>query len=707
MNMNADKNNTLLLIENNAADAKLILDALDDPGARHFNVEWVGQLSDGLRLLGKGGIGLVVLALNLPDSEGLATFDNLFAAAPDLPILVFIRLNQANLGNEAIKRGAHDFLVKDHLDKYTLTRALRHMIGRKKVEEVLVSENERAHVTLNAIGDAVLSTDVAGKITFLNPVAENMTGWSRPEALGRPLSEVLQVVDGTTREPVHNRLELAIEQNSAVGMGVNPVLIRRGGQEFAIEDSATLIRDRVGKVTGAVTIFRDVTAARAVTSKMFYLAQHDFLTGLPNRMMLADRINKAFSSAKRCHEQLALLFVDLDRFKSVNDSMGHFIGDQLLQSIAQRLVACGRQSDTVSRQGGDEFVILLPRIAHAEDAAISAQKILHALSAPHHIAGNDLYIQASIGISTFPIDGQDAETLLKSGDKAMYSAKENGRNNFEFCRAATNTHAAQRQSLEGPLRQALERREFLLHYQPKIDLHTGEISGVEALVRWLRPGRGLVPPAQFVPLAEECGLIVPIGQWVLREACTQLRSWLDGGLAPVSMAVNLSAEEFRVKDFPATVRSVLQETGLEPRFLEFDLTENAVMNRVESATATLQTLSELGVQLSLDNFGTGYSSLSYLNQVPIDALKIDRSFIRGIGVAAAGATNDAAITSALIQMAKSMKQRVIAEGVETREQRNFLQIQGCDEGQGYYFSRPIPAKQCAELLKAGIAETVP
>jgi diguanylate cyclase (GGDEF)-like protein/PAS domain S-box-containing protein len=704
--MNTDKNNTLLLIENNAADAKLILDALDDPSADHFDVEWVGQLADGLRLLGKGGIGLVVLALNLPDSQGLATFDNLFATAPDLPIVIFSSLGEVGLANEAIQHGAYDYLVKDHLDKYTLTRALRHMIGRKKVEEVLFSENERAHVTLNAIGDGVLSTDISGKITFLNPIAENMTGWPRQEALGRPLSEVLRIINGTTREAVHNRLEFAIAQNSAVGLGVNPVLIRRDGRECPIEESATLIRDRVGKVTGAVIIFRDVSATRAATSKMSYLAQHDFLTGLPNRMLLADRINQAIVSAKRTHEQLAVLFLDLDRFKSINDSVGHFIGDELLQSVAQRLVACGRQSDTVSRQGGDEFVILLPRIARAEDAAISAQKILHALSLPHHIAGNELYIQASIGISTYPSDGQDVEGLLKSADHAMYSAKDNGRNNFEFCRTDMNTRAAERQSLEIPLRRALERREFLLHYQPKIDLQTGEISGVEALVRWLCPNRGLVPPAQFVPLAEECGLMLPIGQWVLREACTQLRTWLDEGLPPVSMAVNLSAMEFRAKEFPANVRAVLQETGLEPRFLEFDLTEKALMGRAQSATVTLRALSGLGVQLTLDDFGTGYSSLSCLNQVPINALKIDRSFIRKIGVGTSAGANEAAMTTAMIHMAKSLKQRVIAEGVETREQRNFLQLQGCGEGQGYYFSRPVPAKQCAELLRAGIAESV-
>jgi len=699
MTTNDDKTNTLLLIENDAADAKLILNALDAPGSRLFDVEWVGRLSDGLTLLGKGGIGLVVLDLNLPDSQGLATFDSLLAAAPDIPIVVYTPLSEASTANEAVKRGAYDYLLKDHLDKYTLTRALRHMISRRKVEEVLVNENQLAHVTLNAIGDGVLSVDLAGKVSFLNPVAENMTGWSRDEAIGRPLNDVLKIVDGATRQCTLNPLDLAMQRNGAVSLGGSSVLLRRSGAEFQIEDSATPIRNRQGKVTGAVIVFRDVSAARAASSKMAHLAQHDYLTGLPNRMLLADRINQAVSSAKRNKEQLAVLFLDLDRFKDVNDSVGHFVGDQLLQSVAQRLVACGRQSDTVSRQGGDEFVILLPRISRAEDAAIRAQKILAALARPHEIAGNELYIQASIGISTYPSDGCDAETLLKSADRAMYSAKDNGRNNYEFCRPELNARAAERQSLEGQLRKAVERREFVLHYQPKIDLQTGEIVGVEALIRWLRPGQGLVAPAQFVPLAEECGLIVPIGQWVLREACAQLFAWHAQGLPPVAISVNLSAAEFRTRNFAAGVAAILRESGLDPRLLELDLTENTLMNPADMTTTALRELRELGVQLALDDFGTGFSSLSYLSKLPINALKIDRSFIREIN----SGTNYAAMTTAVIDLAKSLKQRVVAEGVETRDQCNFLRIQGCSQGQGYYFSRPVPAAQCAELLRAGIA----
>ena len=694
--------NKLLLIEGDSTEAKLILEALVDPRASSFDVDWVRLLSDGLKLLGEGKTGLVLLDLCLPDSEGIATFEKLFAAAPHIPILVLSRLNDESTANESLKRGAYDYLLKDHLDRYTLTRALRHVIERKGVEDVLFNEKEHAQVTLNSIGDAVLSTDLSGNVTYVNRVAESMTGWSRQEAVGRPLAQVFQIVEGTTRKTARNPLEAAILEDKTMGLNPSCVLIRRDGLELAIEDSTAPIHDRFGQVTGAVIVFRDVSASRAMTIKMSHLAQHDSLTDLPNRVLLTDRLTQAISVARRTSEQLVVLFLDLDHFKNINDSLGHAIGDKLLASVAQRLVACGRHSDTVSRQGGDEFVVLLPQIGHAADATVLAQKMMTALTAPHFIAGNELRINASIGISRYPNDGQDAESLLKSADTAMYYAKEKGRNNFQFFKADMTTRAVARQSLEGLLGRALERHEFVLHYQPKVDLQTGEITGIEALLRWLHADRGLIPPPQFVPIAEESGLIVPIGRWVLREACTQLRAWLEVGLRRISVAVNLSGVEFRAKHFLEGVRTILEETRLEPRFLEFELTESVLMNHVEGSVSRLQALKALGVQLAVDDFGTGYSSLSYLRRFPIDALKLDQSFIHHITVD----PNEAAIISAVIDMGKKLKQRVIAEGVETREQRNFLQVHGCGEGQGYYFSRPMAAEQCAKLLRTGIAKTV-
>ncbi len=435
---------------------------------------------------------------------------------------------------------------------------------------------------------------------------------------------------------------------------------------------------------------------------MSYLAHHDYLTDLPNRMLLDDRLSQAIGAVRRRREQLAVLFVDVDRFKHINDSLGHAIGDELLVSIARRLVASVRSSDTVSRQGGDEFVILLTSIAHAEDVALSANKILTSISMPHRVKEHDLQITVSLGIGVYPDDGTDAESLVKSADIAMLSAKESGRNNYKFFTPDMNQHALERQSLESGLRHALEQSEFVLHYQPKMGLETETITGAEALIRWAPPGRAIVLPEKFIPIAEQCGYIVPIGRWVLREACRQTRTWLDADLAPLPVAINISAVELRSKGFVEGVRAVLKETRLDPWYLEFELTETALMQDPTSTIAVLNSLKDMGVRLALDDFGTGYSSLSYLKRFPIDTLKIDKSFVHGLCTNA----GDANIVSAVINMGKSFGLRVIAEGIETREQFLRLQAQQCTEGQGYYFQAPIAAREFAKLLGSDLSTTV-
>ena len=692
----------ILLIENDPAAAEKIRAALARAGSGSFELEWVRQLSEGMGRLSKRGIAAVLLALSLPDSQGIETFDKLFTAAPDVPILILGANANEALAKEAVGRGAEDYLLPDHLDGYSLPRALHNAIERRTVEDALYLEKERAVVTLNSIGDAVLCTDISGKISYLNLVAETMTGWCREEAIGKPLAEVFRIIDGATRKTARDPMEMAVEQNRTVGLTVNCVLIRRDGHESAIEDSAAPIHDRGGRVIGAVIVFHDVSAARAMTHQMTHSAQHDLVTNLPNRLLLNDRIAQSIALARRQNRPIAVIFLDLDRFKYINDSLGHAIGDQLLQSVSKRLLASVRGSDTVSRQGGDEFVILLSEIAYPEDAATSARKILLSLNAPHAVGGQDLHIDGSIGISVYPEDGENAETLIKNADTAMYHAKENGRNNFQFFTAEMNVQAVERQSLEGSLRRALERKEFLLHYQPKVNLETGEITGVEALIRWRQPDRGLVPPSQFVPIAEDCGLIIQIGRWVLREACRQARAWQDAGLPPVPIAVNVSALEFRDPGFVESVRTTLSETGLEARYLGLELTEGVLMEDAESTATVLQELKVMGVHLAVDDFGTGYSSLSYLRQFPIDVLKIDQSFVDQITVD----PDDSSIVSAIINMGKSLKHLVVAEGIETQEQRAYLQAQHCAEGQGYLFSRPLSAAQFAQLLQIGIAETV-
>src|SRR5213592_2216303 len=519
----------ILLIENDPTAANEIRAALALASSGFFEVEWVRQLSEGLARLTKGGIDAVLLELSLPDSHGIETFDKLFSTAPEVPILILGGSYNEALAKEAVGRGAQDYLLPGHLN-YSLPRALRNAIERKAVEDALYVEKERAVVTLNSIGDAVLCTDISGIVTYLNLVAETMTGWTREEAIGKPLAEVFRIIDGLTRQAARDPMEMAVEQNRTVGLTVNCVLIRRDGLESAIEDSAAPIHDRAGRVTGAVIVFHDVSASRAMSVKMTHSAEHDVVTNLPNRLLLNDRITQSIALARRQNRPIAVIFLDLDRFKYINDSLGHAIGDQLLQSVSKRLLASVRSSDTVSRQGGDEFVILLSGITHPGDAATSARKILLSLTAPHSIGGRDLHIDGSIGISVYPEDGQDPETLIKNADTAMYHAKERGRNNFQFFKAEMNLKVVERQSVEGSLHQALERGEFLLHYQPKINLDTGAITGVEALIRWQQPDRGLLSPSQFVPIAEDCGLIVQIGRWVLREACRQACAWQNAGL---------------------------------------------------------------------------------------------------------------------------------------------------------------------------------
>jgi diguanylate cyclase (GGDEF)-like protein/PAS domain S-box-containing protein len=423
---------TVLLVSGASVDVALIEKAMAESSVSQLRLERAGRLSDAVKRLRKEGIDAILLDLLLPDSQGIGTFEAVFAAAPHVPILLLASRETEQTAWQATQLGAQDHLLREHLDAYWLPRILRNAIERKAGDEALFAERERAQVTLNSIGDAVLSTDVAGKVAYLNQVAEEMTGWSRQEALGRPLAEVFKIVDAVTREPALDPLAEAIRQDRTVGLTANCILIRRDGCEAAIEDSAAPIHDRKGQVTGAVIVFHDVSVALAVTQKMAHLAQHDFLTDLPNRMLLGDRIAIAIALAHRHGKQCAVLFLDLDGFKDINDVFGHPIGDQLLYAVSRRLVACVRGSDTVSRRGGDEFVVLLSEIEHGPDAAVSAEKILSALAPPHHLGGTERHVTASIGISVFPDDGEDAETLIRCADTAMYQAKEDGRNTFRF-----------------------------------------------------------------------------------------------------------------------------------------------------------------------------------------------------------------------------------------------------------------------------------
>jgi diguanylate cyclase (GGDEF)-like protein/PAS domain S-box-containing protein len=697
--------NRVLLVEDNPGDARLLREMFNEQDSRTTELTIVQSMGDAEKYLAEDTCDIVLLDLGLPDAQGLAAVRRAHAAAPRVPLVVLTGLDDETLATQALQEGAQDYLLKSQIETYGTTRglvrALRYAIERKILEDALFVEKERAQVTLNSIGDAVACTDMSGNLTFLNFVAEKLTGWSRQEAEGRPMAEIFRILDTANREIIPNPMDIAVRRDRTVHLPANSILVRRDGFEIPIEDSVAPIHDREGQAAGAVIVFRDVSAARALAVQMTHSAEHDYLTGLPNRMLLNDRISQAIALAPRHMKHVALLFLDLDGFKHINDSLGHPTGDKLLQSISERLIDCVRASDTVSRQGGDEFVVLLSEVEQSEDPAITARRMLEAVAQPHSIDHHDLHVTASIGVSVYPDDGLDAETLIKNADTAMYQAKENGRQGYQFFKPAMNARAVERQSIEEGLRRALERQEFELHYQPKVNLTTGAITGAEALIRWLHPTRGLVSPMDFIPVAEDCGLILPIGAWVLREACKQAQAWKDVGLPTMTMAVNVSAMEFRDKNFLAGLVATLAETGFDPRFLELELTESVLMKHATSTAIILRTLRERGIRVAVDDFGTGYSSLSYLQKFPIDAVKIDQSFVRQISTAG----DDTTIVKAVIGMARGLKLRVIAEGVETAEEAAFLRAYRCEEAQGYFFSRPVPPQQFAILLKNGVPKS--
>jgi diguanylate cyclase (GGDEF)-like protein len=430
-----------------------------------------------------------------------------------------------------------------------------------------------------------------------------------------------------------------------------------------------------------------------------YLAYYDSLTDLPNRTLFSKLLNQALSVARRYGTKFAVLFIDLDRFKNINDALGHVAGDLLLQEVGKRFKGCLRESDVVARLGGDEFVVLLPNLDAASDVEPVAHKLLTAASKSFTALGQEFHVTASIGISTFPMDGDDEHLLMKHADTAMYQAKEEGKNNFQFYSEQRNANSFERLALESSLRRALERGEFELHYQPKIDLRSGKIVGTEALLRWLHPELGMVSPAKFIPVAEETGLIVSIGRWVLRTACTQNVAWQKAGLPHLGMAVNLSARQFLDDNLVHDVTSALRDAGMHPALLELEITESMLMHKPDKAIAILREFRDLGVRLAIDDFGTGYSSLSNLKQFPIDTIKVDRSFIRELP----GNAENRGITEAIIAMGRALSLTVVAEGVETKEQAEYLREHACDEFQGFYFSKAVRASEFSELLEAQIS----
>jgi diguanylate cyclase (GGDEF)-like protein/PAS domain S-box-containing protein len=683
---------TVLLIESDPQEVRKIGEMFNDQGSYSFELVQSESLVDAEAYVEVHPVNVILVDLALFDASGVDRLLRTNLARHASVVLLCDPKDEA-VAVRALEEGVQDYLFKNQVEPHELMRAMRNSVARKILEEALFNERNRAQVTLECIGDAIICTDDSGNITFLNRVAETMTGWPLKEARGQPLARAFRIMDASTGEIAADPTLRAIGRGRTSHLPLNCILTRRDGHQLFIEDSVAPIRDHDGQTAGSVLVFRDITRTRALAEQIAHLAEHDSLTGLPNRLLLNDRLNHAIAAASRNAGLMAVLFLDLDGFKHINDSLGHSTGDKLLQSVAERLQHCVRTPDTVSRQGGDEFVVLLTDIRHAEDAAVTARRILKSVMEPQIVESSELHVTASIGISIYPNDGVNAETLLKNADAAMYQAKESGRHSYRFFTPEMNIRAVERQSLEQDLRRAFKRKELTLEYQPILSLKSGTIIGAEALLRWTHPTRGPVAPSVFIPVAEESGLIMPIGAWVMHEACTQARAWTKAGLRSITMSVNVSAHQFRSESFLASITRTLEETGISPRSLNIEVTESALMERAKLGAPILTALRANGVQVSIDDFGTGYSSLSYLQKLPVDALKIDQSFVRQISPAA----EDTTIVSAIIGMGRTLKLKVIAEGVEVEHEVEFLKAQNCDEAQGFFFGRPMPAEKFARL----------
>jgi diguanylate cyclase (GGDEF)-like protein/PAS domain S-box-containing protein len=547
------------------------------------------------------------------------------------------------------------------------------------------AEKEKAQVTLQSIGDAVITTDADMLIEYLNPIAETLTGWTTAEAKGMHMDAVFKIYNENSRHPAANPIAECLEKNGIVEMENHTILVRRtDNEEFHIEDSAAPIRHADGSILGAVMVFHDVTDRKTAQKRLQHIAYHDTMTGLPNRALFRKKLSKAMTDARFLDRYAAVLFLDLDRFKTINDSLGHGIGDELLIMVAKRLEQCIRDSDVICRMGGDEFTAVLSSISSPENAATVAEKIIESISKPFTVQGHQLRISASIGITIYPDDGEDLDGLLKNADTAMYYAKEQGRNNYQYYNATMSAVADNQLYIGNALHCALENNEFFLEYQPKLDLQKNMIVGGEALLRWQSPEFGRVMPAEFIPILEESGAIIPVGNWVLKTAVSQAKQWLDAGYGIV-VSVNVSARQFRHDGLVQQIDTLLKSVSLPPALLQLEITESLLMDDADRGELIMRELRNIGVKVSLDDFGTGYSSLSYLRRFPINELKIDRSFVVDMEA------NETAekIIKTVIELGQALGMKVTAEGVETEKQRQYLRRIGCNEIQGYLLSRPL------------------
>jgi diguanylate cyclase (GGDEF)-like protein/PAS domain S-box-containing protein len=687
----------ILILEDTTTDVELVTRELRK-AAFEFVAENVETREAFVRALESFRPDIVLADYKLPHFDGLSALELVRERSPELPFVFVSGTMGEEFAIETLHRGASDYVLKGRLAKLgpAVKRALQIAESqrlRRLAEESLFNSRKMLRTVLDTIPQRVFWKNAESIYLGCNQPFAKDTGHGSPEELiGKSDFDIVPETVAQRRCDEDRQ----IMESGEPRLNVEKSYVRPDGSTGWQVISKTALRDQDGRVIAILGTYEDITERKASEERTRFLVYHDGLTELPNHLLAFDRLQQAMAYADREGTKVALLFLDLDNFKTINDSLGHSIGDKLLREIAARLGKCVRDTDTVSRQGGDEFLIVLPALSDTDATALVLDKLLQSIHAPMEIDGHELSTSVSIGIAMFPDDGRDFESLMKKADTAMYRAKEAGRNTYCFFDKQMNDDVLESLQMRSGLVRALERGEFVLNYQPQIDLASGALVGVEALVRWRHPALGMVPPGRFIPVAEETGLIVPIGEWVMMEACRQAAAWHLAGYPKISMAVNLSAIQFKRGDVEKLVIRALKESGLDPARLELELTESILIRDTENILATVRRMKLLGVMLSIDDFGTGYSSLSYLKRFSVDKLKIDQSFIRDL----ATDPDDAAIVRAVVQMARSLGLRTIAEGVEHEKILNYLRIYHCDEAQGYHIARPMPAEAMTALLVA-------
>ncbi|MFH0985729.1 MAG: EAL domain-containing protein [Candidatus Omnitrophota bacterium] len=700
----------VLVVEDDPNYFTLVNERLSQNRNPSFDLIRSKHMQSALERLAEGDIDVVLLDLMLPDSEGLNSFLSVHKSFSEVPIIILTSVDDEELAGKAIAMGAQDYLAKGSFDRQLLVKSICYAISRhqgqaelqkyfqenERSKRALQDQDERFRSLVSNIPGAVyrftLSETREWKVDFISDAIKDISGLSAQDLMGGNVSSYFEKVLPQDLPLLRDAFEKAVREGSMFSVDYR---IRQPNGDFRwVNDHGRAVRDISRRVTSVDGIISDTTERTREKERFNQLVYFDALTNLPNRELFVDRLDQAIQQSRRKKESGAVLALDLDHFKRINDTLGHPIGDQLIKAVSVRLLKLLFDTDTITRVGGGAFIILLPRITKSEDAENVATKLLTAFKGPFLINEHELFTSCSIGITIFPGDGETSDILIKNADAAMHISKERGKDRYQLFSSSIANSSFERLVLENSLRRALERNEFLLYYQPQVDLRTGKAIGAEALIRWKHPDLGFIPPIEFIPIAEDTGLIHPIGEWVLKTACAQKKIWEQTGFPDFRVSVNLSGRQFHYANLVDMVGDTIRKSGIDPKGLDLELTESTIMERLEETTLTLKRLKNMGAHISIDDFGTGYSSLMYLKTFPIDCVKIDKSFVDHVTTD----VDDQAITHAIISMSHSLKLEVVAEGVETKEQLEILKSQNCDIIQGYLFSKPLPVDAVAPFL---------